>query len=68
VEGDELVSTVNGKRYGIGALEVPTIAEPRSRVEVSRAERSAVLAKGAQGLAVHSSVGPASVAVVDSVG
>ena len=34
VEGDELVSTVSGKRYGIGTLEVPTMAELRGRVEV----------------------------------
>jgi hypothetical protein len=26
LEGDEVVSTVNANRYGIGALEVPTIA------------------------------------------
>ena len=30
VEGDELVSTVNGKRYGIGELTLPTLAELRS--------------------------------------
>ena len=29
IEGDELVSTVNGKRYGIGSLSVPTLAELR---------------------------------------
>jgi hypothetical protein len=34
IEGDELVSTVNGERYGIGSLEVPTLAELRSRVEI----------------------------------
>jgi hypothetical protein len=34
VEGDELGSTVNGKRYGIGTLEVPTLAELRARVDV----------------------------------
>jgi hypothetical protein len=26
VEGDDLLSAVNGKRYGVGALEAPTIA------------------------------------------
>ena len=33
VEGDELVSTVNGKRYGIGSLSLPTLGELRTRVE-----------------------------------
>jgi hypothetical protein len=42
VEGDELVSTVNGKRYGIGALDLPTLAGLRSRVAVPRAVRSAL--------------------------
>jgi hypothetical protein len=31
VEGDELVSSVNGKRYGIGTLSLPTLAEGGSR-------------------------------------
>jgi len=30
IEGDELVSTVNDQRYGIGSLTVPTLAELRS--------------------------------------
>ena len=34
VEGDELVSRVNDKRYGIGTLEVATLASLRTRVEV----------------------------------
>jgi hypothetical protein len=34
VEGDELVSTVNDKRYGVGSLSVPTLAELRSRIEI----------------------------------
>jgi hypothetical protein len=33
VEGDEVVSKVNGKRYGIGTLEVATLAELCTRVE-----------------------------------
>jgi hypothetical protein len=53
VEGDEVVSTVNGNRYGIGALEVPTIAELRSRVEVPRAERSAVRCVTGEARAMH---------------
>jgi len=40
VEGDELVSTVNGKRYGIGELTLPTLAELRSRVNPARGQRS----------------------------
>ena len=40
VEDDVLVSTVNDKRYGIGSLEVPTLAELRTRVEVLRDKRS----------------------------
>ena len=40
VEGEELVSTVNGKRYGIGELTLPTLAELRSRVNPARGQRS----------------------------
>lgn len=32
VDGDELVSRVNGARYGIGTLSLPTLAELRSNV------------------------------------
>ena len=40
VEGAELVSTVNGKRYGIGELTLPTLAELRARVNPARGQRS----------------------------
>ncbi|RFC41726.1 MAG: hypothetical protein DVB23_003336 [Verrucomicrobia bacterium] len=40
VEGDQLVSKVNGKRYGIGHLTLPTLAELRSRVNPARGQRS----------------------------
>ena len=40
VEGDELVSAVNGKRYGIGELTLPTLAELRARVNPARGQRS----------------------------
>lgn len=40
VEGDELVSTVNGKRYGIGQLSLPTLAELRTRVNPARGQYS----------------------------
>jgi hypothetical protein len=33
IEGGELVSRVNGKRYGIGSLLLPTLARLRMRVE-----------------------------------
>ncbi|MGI9125749.1 MAG: hypothetical protein ACR2JM_13510 [Mycobacterium sp.] len=42
VEGDELVSTVNGKRYGIGHLSLPTLGEMRSRVNPARGQRSSI--------------------------
>ena len=42
IEDDELVSTANGKRYGIGSLSVPTLAELRSRIAVPERERSTV--------------------------
>lgn len=42
VEGDELVSTVNGKRYGIGELTMPTLGELRTRVDPARGERSSL--------------------------
>ena len=42
VEGDELVSTATGRRYGIGELTLPTLAELRNRVNPSRGQRSSV--------------------------
>ena len=42
VEGDQLVSTVNGKRYGIGELTMPTLGELRARVNPARGERSSL--------------------------
>ena len=42
VDGDVLVSTVNGKRWGCGRLSLPTLAELRSSVNVPRAQRSTV--------------------------
>jgi hypothetical protein len=42
IEGDELVSNVNGKRHGIGNLTLPTLAELRSRVNPDRGQRSSV--------------------------
>lgn len=42
VEGDELVSTVNGKRYGCGTFSLPTLAELRSTVNVPQVQRTTV--------------------------
>jgi hypothetical protein len=53
VEGDELVSAVNGKRYGIGSLSVPTLAELRSRIEVPARERSTVRCVTGDARAMH---------------
>ena len=39
VEGDELVSTVNGARYAVGELSLPTLAELRDRVEIPKGQR-----------------------------
>ena len=53
VEGDELVSTVNGARYGIGELTLPTLAELRARVNPARGERSSVRALVGDVRALH---------------
>ncbi len=42
VEDHELVSTVNDKRYGIGTLSLPTLAELRSRMKLPTGQRSTV--------------------------
>lgn len=42
VEDDQLVSRVNGKRYGIGELTLPTLAELRKRVNPARGHRSSL--------------------------
>ncbi len=42
VEGDELVSAVNAKRYGIGELTMPTLSELRARVNPAQGERSSL--------------------------
>jgi hypothetical protein len=53
VEGDELVSKVNGKRYGVGTLVVPTLAELRARVEVATGQRSIVRCVSGEARAMH---------------
>lgn len=42
VEGDQLVSTVNGRRYGIGEFSVPALAELRARVDTAGGPRSSL--------------------------
>lgn len=54
VDGDELVSTVNGRRYGIGELTVPTLAELRERVKVSAGQRTSVGALVGDARGLHS--------------
>lgn len=41
-EGDELVSGVNGRRYGIGELTLPTLAQLRGRVNPAGRQRSSL--------------------------
>jgi hypothetical protein len=53
IEGDELVSTVNDRRYGCGHLSIPTLAELRSRVTLPVAQRSTVSALVGDARALH---------------
>ncbi len=54
VDGDQLASTVNGKRYGIGELTLPTLAELRHRVNPHRGRRSSVRALVGDARKLHS--------------
>jgi hypothetical protein len=54
VDGDELMSSVNGKRFGIGELTVPTLADLRDRVTVAQGERSSVSALVGDARRLHS--------------
>lgn len=42
VEGDQLVSTANGKRHGIGTLTLEPLSELRGRVKIPDGERTTV--------------------------
>jgi hypothetical protein len=53
VEGDELISTVNGKRHGTGDLSLPTLAELRSRVNHPAAQRSTARCLASDARALH---------------
>jgi hypothetical protein len=44
---------VNGKRYGIGTLEVPTLAELRARVDVPTDGRTTVRCVTGEARAMH---------------
>jgi len=57
VEGDELGSVVNGKWYGIGSLEVPTLAELRARIEVPSDGRTTVRCVTGEARAMHVDAG-----------
>lgn len=54
VAGDQLVSTANGKRYGIGELTLPSLAELRARVNPNRGQRSSVRTMVGDARALHS--------------
>jgi hypothetical protein len=54
LEGDELVSTVNGRRYGVGELTLPTLADLRARVNPVRGQRSSVQVLVGDVRALHS--------------
>lgn len=53
VDGDELVSLVNGRRYGIGTLELPTLAELRSRVQPFDRGRTTVRCVSGEARSMH---------------
>jgi hypothetical protein len=53
VEGDELVSAVNGKRFGIGTLSLPTLVDLQAGVEIPRPQRSTVQCVVGEARAMH---------------
>jgi hypothetical protein len=53
VEGNELFSKANNKRYACGELSIPTLAELRSRVKVSGTQRSTVSSLVGDARALH---------------
>jgi hypothetical protein len=53
VEGDELVSTVNKKRYRCGDLSIPTLAELRARVNIPVVQRNTINAFVGDARALH---------------
>ncbi|MFE5408986.1 hypothetical protein [Microbacterium sp. NPDC056569] len=57
VDGDELVSTVDGRRYGIGALEVPTLEDLRRRTTIATGGRTTVRCVTGDARAMHADPG-----------
>lgn len=53
IEGDELVSAVNGTRYGVGDLDVPTLADLRARVDFPTRQRITVKCVTGEARAMH---------------
>lgn len=53
VDGDELVSTVNGYRYGIGELSLPTLALLREQANHGGRQRSTVTCLAGDARALH---------------
>ena len=53
IDGDELVSTVSGRRYGIGVLEVPTLDELRRRTTIPARGRTTVRCVTGDARAMH---------------
>lgn len=53
IESDELFSTVNGKRYGVGSLALPTLAELRARVSMPARPRTTVQCIAGDAGALH---------------
>ncbi|WP_445166980.1 hypothetical protein ACTXG7_24650 [Mycolicibacterium sp. Dal123E01] len=53
IEGDELVSTGSSKRYGIGQLTLPTLAQLRGRVYSVLGQRTSVSAVVGDARALH---------------
>jgi hypothetical protein len=54
VEGDDLVSTVNGKRYGIGHLMLPTVQRFRSQADLGQDAATTVRCVTGDVRAMHS--------------
>jgi hypothetical protein len=53
VEGDHLISTVNGRRYRIGAFTLPTLADLRARADVGGGKRSSLAGLVGDARALH---------------
>ena len=53
VEGDQLASTANGARHGVGTLTVPTLAEVRSDTTFPAPQRSTVRCVTGEARAMH---------------